>query len=93
MQELIVALIVLVAAVYAASTYLPRTWREKIVFVLSAKGLPQARLASMFNTEASCGSGCGSCGSDSSCAAPAMNLDEIDAPASGRRIIKIHSRS
>jgi hypothetical protein len=94
MQELIVALIVLVAAVYAASKYLPRAWREKIVFVLSAKGLPQARLASMFNTEASCGSGCGSCGSDSSCAAPALNLDDDDtAPATGRRIIKIHSRS
>ena len=92
MQDLIVALIVAIAAVYAASKYLPRAWREKIVFVLAAKGLPQGRLASVFNTEASCGSGCGSCGSDSSCAAPALNLDD-DAPASGRRIIKIHSSS
>jgi len=91
MQNLVVALIVAIALVYAAASYLPRAWREKIVFFLSQRGLPQARLAAFFKTEASCASGCGSCGSgNGGCAAPALDLGD-DAPAQGRRIIKIHS--
>ena len=92
MQNLIVALIVAIAAVYAAANYLPKTWRERIVFSLTRAGLRQASLAAFFKTEASCGSGCGSCGSGAGgCAAPALNLDD-DEPTGGRRIIKIHSR-
>jgi hypothetical protein len=92
MQNLVVALIVAVAALYAAAKYLPRAWREKIVFFLSRRGASQDRMAAFFNTEASCGSGCGSCGSgDGGCAPPALNL-ETEAPANGRRVIKIHSR-
>lgn len=92
MQNLVVALIVTIAAVYAAASYLPRAWREKIVFFFSQHGLPQARLAAFFKVDASCGSGCGSCGSgDGGCAAPALNLDD-DKPADGRRVIKIHSQ-
>ena len=94
MQNLVVALIVTIAAVYAAASYLPRAWREKIVFFLSQHGLPQTRLGAFFKVDASCGSGCGSCGSgDGGCgstSAPALNLDE-DAPAKGKRVIKIHS--
>ena len=90
MQHLVVALIVAIALVIAAASYLPRAWRERIVYFLSQRGLPQVRLAKFFKTEASCGSGCGSCGSgEGGCAAPALNLDD-DAPASGRRVIKIH---
>jgi len=90
-QNLIVALIVAIAAVYAAASYLPKTWREHIVFALSKRGLSQTRLAKFFKTEASCGSGCGSCGSgDGGCAAPALILDDIEATDS-RRIIKIHT--
>jgi hypothetical protein len=96
MQTLVVALIVAVAMVYAAASYLPRAWRELIVFFLSRRGLNQARMAAFFNTEASCGSGCGSCGSgDGGCgadAAPALNLGE-DEPRKVQRIIKIHPRS
>ena len=93
MQNLVVALIVAVAALYAAAKYLPKSWREHIVFFLAQRGLPQARLAAFFNTEASCGSGCGSCGSGAGgCAAPPLNLDD-DAPVKGQRVIKIHSRS
>lgn len=92
MQHLIVALIVAVALVYAAASYLPRARRERIVFFLTRRGFSQTRLAAFFRTEASCGSGCGSCGSGAGgCAAPALNLDD-DKPADGRRIIKIHSR-
>jgi len=93
MQTLVVTLIVAVALVYAAASYLPRAWREYIVFFLAQRGLSQARLAAFFKTEASCGSGCGSCGSgNGGCAAPVLNLDD-DEPTDGRRIIKIHSRS
>ena len=93
MQNLVVALIVAVAALYAAAKYLPKSWREQVVFFLAQRGLPQTRLAAFFNTEASCGSGCGSCGSgDGGCAAPALNLHD-DAPVNGQRVIKIHSRS
>jgi len=92
MQNLVVALIVAIAAVYAAAHYLPRAWREKIVFFLSQRGASQERMAAFFNTEASCGSGCGSCGSGDGGCAPPLNLEEDEAPASGRRVIKIHSR-
>jgi hypothetical protein len=92
MQNLVVALIVAVAALYAAASYLPRAWREKMVFFLVARGLNQARMAAFFKVDASCGSGCGSCGSgDGGCAAPALNLDG-DAPGTGHRVIKIHSK-
>lgn len=93
MQNLIVALIVAIAAVFAASSYLPRTWRERIVFFLSQHGGNQTKLAAFFKVDASCGSGCGSCGSgDGGCAAPPLNLDD-DAPGTGHRIIKIHTSS
>lgn len=93
MQNLIVALIVAIAAVYAAANYLPRTWREQIVFFLVQRGLPQTRLAAFFKVDASCGSGCGSCGSgNGGCAAPPLILDD-DAPATGQRVIKIHTSS
>jgi hypothetical protein len=94
MQNLVVALIVAIAALYAAAKYLPRTWREQIVFFLTARGLDQTKLAAFFNTQASCGSGCGSCGSgDGGCAPPPLHLDADAAPAKGHRVIKIHSRS
>lgn len=92
MQHLVVALIVAIAALYAAARYLPLAWREQIVFWLSQRGLSQARLAAFFKTEASCGSGCGSCGSGAGgCAAPALNLDE-EPQTPARRVIKIHSQ-
>jgi len=92
MQDLVVALIVAVAAVYAATKYLPRAWRERIVFWLAQRGASQTRMAAFFNTEASCGSGCGSCGSgDGGCAPPALDLGD-DGPVEGQRVIRIHSR-
>lgn len=92
MQTLVVALIVAIAAVYAAASYLPRAWREKIVFLLVRRGASQARMAAFFKVDASCGSGCGSCGSaGGGCAAPALEPElEPDAPAGSRRVIKIH---
>ena len=93
MQQLVVALIVAIAVVYAAANFLPRAWREQIVFFLSQHGGNQTKLAAFFKVDASCGSGCGSCGSgDGGCAAPPLNLDD-DTPVQGQRVIKIHSRS
>ena len=83
--NLIVALIVLAAAVHAATRYLPASWRQQIVYALTRRGAGLARMARWFNTESSCGGGCASC---KSCATP-----EPAAPAPGtRRVIKIHAR-
>ncbi|WP_028102664.1 DUF6587 family protein [Pseudoduganella violaceinigra] len=89
-QEIIVGIVVAAAALHAARKYLPAAWRQQIVFALSRRGLPQDKLARFFNTESSCGSGCGSCGGcgDSSAA--------LAPPSDGgpaRRVIKIYSSS
>jgi hypothetical protein len=61
-QEIIVGIVVAAAALHAARKYLPAAWRQQIVYTLSRRGLSQEKLARFFNTESSCGSGCGSCG-------------------------------
>ncbi len=89
-QEIIVGIVVAAAALHAARKYLPAAWRQHIVFALARCGLPQQRLARFFNTESSCGSGCGSCGScgDSS-TPPAPPMPPSDGgPA--RRVIRLH---
>jgi hypothetical protein len=82
-QYLVVALIVSVAALYAAGKYLPLRWRERIVHTLSG-GTGKGWYVKWFGTDASCGSGCGSCGS---CETPAP-LPEVD--EQGRKIIQLH---
>lgn len=62
-QEIIVALVVVVAALHASARFLPAGWRRRIVHFLSQRGVKQERAAKFFRTSASCGSGCGSCGS------------------------------
>ena len=68
MQDLIVALIVVAAAVYVARKYLPAGVRQKMVYVLRRRGAAPARLAGWLDTSASCGSGCDTC---KACATPA----------------------
>ncbi len=81
LQNLIVALIVSLAALYAASRYLPASWRQRLVYLLTARGATQAKMAQWLHTESSCGGGCDSC---KACAAPEP------APAEGqRRVIKL----
>jgi hypothetical protein len=82
-QYLIVAAIVAFAAFVAAGKYLPLRWRERIVHKLS-RGTGKGWFVKWFGTDASCGSGCGSCGS---CETPAP-LPEVD--AKGRKIIELH---
>lgn len=82
-QELVVAVFVLVAAVYIGAKYLPAAWRVRIVNRLS-KGGADSRLVRWLDTGGSCGSGCNSC---NSCETPV----EPTAPAGNKnRVIKIH---
>lgn len=89
-QEIVAGIVVAAAALHAARKYLPAAWRQQIVFALARRGLAQERLARYFNTESSCGSGCGSCGScDSGSSAGLVALPSGDGgPA--RRVIKLH---
>ena len=67
-QNVIVALIVVAAALYVARKYLPKSWRTQLVYRLSARGASQTKVAKWLNTESSCGSGCDTC---KACADPA----------------------
>ncbi len=79
-QNLIVAVIVVLAALHVARKYMPKGWRTKLVYRLAARGASQSKMAQWLNTESSCGSGCDTC---KACAEPE--------PASNR-VIKIHVR-
>lgn len=81
-QYLVVGLIVLFAALYAAGKYLPVALRRKLVYRFS-DGSGQGWLARWLDKESGCGSGCDTCGS---CAtAPMPEQDE-----KGRKIIQVH---
>ena len=85
-QYLIVAFVVLLAALYAAAKYLPKTWRQRLVFRLTG-GSGKGRLAEWVGGAGSgCGSGCDSCGT----CAPAAPMPERD--GQGRKVIKLHVR-
>lgn len=82
-QELIVGVIVALAALYAGAQYLPAAWRRALVHRLSQGG-QQSRLVKWLDTSASCGSGCNSCNT----CEPAE-----PAPPPGKgKVIKIHER-
>ena len=81
-QYLVVGVIVLLAALYAAGKYLPVAWRRKVVYRFS-DGSGQGWLARWLDKESGCGSGCDTCGS---CAPePMPEKDE-----KGRKIIRVH---
>lgn len=83
-QNLIVALIVVAAALSVARKYLPASWRQRLVYWLAARGASQPRVAAWLNTDTSCGSGCDTC---KACAEPAAGADpKADDP----RVIKLH---
>ena len=82
-QYLVVAVIVLLAALYAGGKYLPVAWRRKLVHTLRDRGQGNDRLAKWLDKDGSCGSGCDTCGS---CETEA--LPETD--AKGRKIIQLH---
>lgn len=84
-QELVVAVFVLVAAVYVGAKYLPAAWRIRIVNRLS-KGGADSRLVRWLDTGGSCGSGCNSCNT--------CETSEQPVPPTGNkhRVIKIHQK-
>ena len=82
LQDAIVALIVTLAALYAASRYLPASWRQRLVYLLAARGATQEKLAQWLHTESSCGGGCDSC---KACATP----EPAPAGEGRRRVIKL----
>ena len=81
-QYLVVAVIVVLAALYAAAKYLPKSWRQRIVYKLSG-GTGKGKLVDLLDTGSSCGSGCDTCGS----CAP-QPLPEKD--GQGRKVIQVH---
>ena len=84
-QELVVALVVILAAVYVGAKYLPQAWRIRIVNRLS-RGGADSRLVKWLDTGGSCGSGCKSC---NTCDEP----EEPTAPeGSKHRVIKLHEK-
>jgi len=82
-QYLVVALIVLLAALYAGGKYLPVAWRRKLVYKLRDRGRADGRLAKWLDKDGSCGSGCDTCGS-----CETEPLPEKD--ARGRKVIQLH---
>ena len=88
-QEVVVGMVVAIAALHAAARYLPAAWRQQVVYALSRRGLRQERLARIFNTQSSCGDGCSACGSCVS----GDSSEALDTPATHgapRRVIKLH---
>ena len=81
-QYLIVGLIVAAAALYAAVKYLPRAWRERLVYRLSG-GTGKGRIVQWLGTDSSCGSGCDTCGT-----CETTPLPEKDAKR--RKVIQVH---
>jgi hypothetical protein len=84
LQYLVVGMIVLLAALYAAGKYLPLSLRRKIVYRFS-DGSGRGLLARWLDKDAGCGSGCDTCGS---CAPEPMPQQD----AQGRKIIQVHVR-
>jgi hypothetical protein len=83
LQYVVVGVIVLVAALYAAAKYLPKAWRQRIVYTFS-DGSGKGPLARWLDKESGCGSGSG-CDSCGTCApAPLAQQD-----AQGRKIIPL----
>jgi hypothetical protein len=96
-QQLIVGVIVAACAFHAGTRYLPLAWRRQVVYALTRRGFDQARLAKLFKTESSCGSGCGSCGAGSSSKTTACGTPSSSSGASAptdttttRRVIRLH---
>jgi hypothetical protein len=84
-QELVVALVVLVAAAYVGARYLPAAWRIRVVNRLS-RGGTDSLLVRWLDTADSCGGGCKTC---NTCETPE---EMVPGEGSKHRIIKIHRK-
>jgi hypothetical protein len=87
-QQVIVAVIVAVAVLHFCTKYLPAAWRRQIVHFLVKRGFDEQKTAKLFKTTASCGDGCGSCGSCDTTPAAAPSDTANSTPH--KRVIKLH---
>jgi hypothetical protein len=87
-QELVVALLVVIAAVYIGAKYLPAAWRLRIVNRLSSGGT-DSKLVRWLDTGGSCGSGCNSC---NTCATDDQPAAPTPPAGSKHRVIKLHEK-
>jgi hypothetical protein len=88
-QDLAVAAIVVLAALYVGAKYLPAAWRRRIVFALS-RSEGESKLTRWLGTGSSCGSGCASC---KACAPGTPDAASgATPPVNGRRVIRLHER-
>lgn len=62
LQNLIVAIIVLLALLHVCRRYLPAALRRGWAHALARRGLNATLLARLFGVREGCGDGCGSCG-------------------------------
>jgi hypothetical protein len=81
-QYLIVAVVVVLAALYAAGKYLPKAVRQRIVYKLTG-GTGKGKVADWLGGDSGCGSGCDSCGT-----CETEPLPERD--GQGRKVIEVH---
>ncbi len=94
-QQMIVVVIVAGAVLHACAKYLPVAWRRRMVYLLSARGADQRRMAALFQTKPSCDDGCASCGSCGDAAAPASAAPVAAGGDAGpaRRVIRLRVQS
>ncbi len=90
-QSLIVFLIVALAALHACAKYLPSSWRQRVVYLLSRRGATSSKVAAWLAVRVAdglgCGGGCSSCKS----AQPCSDAHVSAAPEpTARRVIKLH---
>jgi hypothetical protein len=86
-QQIIVILIVMLAALHFCAKYLPASWRQRVVYLLGRRGARAAKVAGWLASGSGCGAGCSSCKSAHPCSAG----DEPEkAP---RRVIRLHMQS
>ena len=86
LQYVVVGAVVLAAALYAAVKYVPKSLRQRLVYRLS-NGSGKGTLVKWLDTDASCGSGCDTCGS----CAPAPSTPSLpERDAKGRKVIPLH---
>jgi hypothetical protein len=83
-QQLIVFFIVLLAALHACAKYMPVSWRQRVVYLLSRRGATPSKMAAWLAVDAGCGGGCSSCKSAHPC------HDEVEPEPAPRRVIRLH---
>jgi hypothetical protein len=82
LQQVVVGVIVVLAALYAVVKFMPAASRRRLVFKLSRRG--QGKLAKMVDSSGSCGGGGSACDTCGTCE------DEETQPAKdGKRVIKL----